>query len=245
MTAAHSLSLLTLDSIKQSFKLTENHSNGDQPWKILESSKFGPVGSIRLFEANEHISKMVYVSIGVEAFQLDSHMIFAFTNEDSPLPHFTLDSVATGPHYAYHLDLIPKVDLGSNLQYMKEIYQPITEVFENRANIEGLSPAVLSPIQLAVMSPWMLANRATESAFDQVGKLVSQYLVHWTDLVKNGPSAELKQDLAKKSVSIKQRDTDNRAMLFSKEIDPVWDKIEPLIGAESGELIRNLLKKVN
>ena len=62
-----------------------------------------PVGTVRLFSGGP-IHKLVYIGLAVPMIGLDSHMVFAFTAPDSAVPHFTLDSVLAGPHFAFHLD---------------------------------------------------------------------------------------------------------------------------------------------
>ena len=126
-----------------------------------------------------------------------------------------------------------------NLSYLREVYAPLTEAHKEGKEIEGLEPAVLSPMQLAVMSPWMLANRANSAAFDNIGTVASKYLDHWFNL--------LEKDLQPGSFdvtaeSVDKRDSANRSMLFSKEIDPVWNQIEAFIGAETGAQMREILK---
>ena len=58
-----------------------------------------------------------------------------------------------GEQYAFHLDLIPRVDLGANLDYMNAVFNPLTGIFTEACAIEGLSPAEISPRQKALMSP--------------------------------------------------------------------------------------------
>ena len=73
---------------------------------------------------------MVTSTIVVPPIQLDSHMMFAFTPSDSAVPHFTLDSVRAGDHHAFHLDLIPRLDLGAHLAYMDACFTPLTPTFD-------------------------------------------------------------------------------------------------------------------
>ena len=68
-------------------------------------------------------------------------MIFAFTSPDSQIPHFTLDSVMMQEGFAFHLDLIPRVDLGANLDYIMDVFNPLDAVFAEANQIEGLTPA--------------------------------------------------------------------------------------------------------
>lgn len=164
MSLAKQLSHTTLNKIINRFGLTETGS----PYLTLHSPMSpAPVGELRLFSGGR-VHQLVYIGLSVPPIGLDSHMIFAFTPPDSPLPHFTLDSVLAGPHFAFHLDLIPRVDLGANLAYINELFEPLTPIFNATKTIEGLTPAHLSPRQYALMSPWMLAYRANESAFSQI-----------------------------------------------------------------------------
>ncbi len=236
MSLAKSLSHNTLNTIVDRFGLAEEGS----PYLTLHSPMSpAPVGELRLFSGGP-VDRMVYIGLPVPPIGLDSHMIFAFTAPDSPLPHFTLDSVLAGPHFAFHLDLIPRVDLGANLAYINELFEPLTAVFDATKQIEGLTPAHLSPRQYALMSPWMLAYRANEAAFAQIDEQVSQFLNHWFAIVDQGISAETLASLDNTNFST--RDQRNRAAIFNPEVDPVWSQVERLIGTEMGEQLREILR---
>ena len=135
-----------------------------------------PVGRIRIWRGDGPVVKVVNVSLVVPMISLDSHMIFAFTAPDSGVPHFTLDSVANGDSYAFHLDLIPRIDLATSLSYLDEVYEPLTGIFTETKGRDGLTPAHLTPRQYALMSPWMLVNRATEAAFRSIDDAVEKYV---------------------------------------------------------------------
>ncbi|WP_328477627.1 hypothetical protein OHA21_24985 [Actinoplanes sp. NBC_00393] len=190
-----------------------------------------PVGQIRVWRGDGPVVKVVNVSLVVPAIGLDSHMIFAFTAPDSGVPHFTLDSVANGENYAFHLDLIPRIDLATSLSYLDEVYEPLTTVFTATRSRDGLSPAHLAPRQYALMSPWMLVNRATEAAFRSIDDAVDAYFTHWASLVETGIKAE----------GTATRDAAHRELLFSPEIDPVWKQTVRLLGEEQSESVRKQL----
>ncbi len=190
----------------------------------------GEIGVVRLFTGGP-LFRVVTCSITVEAMELDSHMLFAFTPGTSAVPHFTLDSVKAGGHFAFHLDLIPRLDLGANLAYMDEVFVPLTETHATCSAIEGLSPAHLSPRQYAIMSPWMLANRASESAFKMIEDAVSQYQQHWFELLDHGVSQEA---LAEVTVAeLMDRNLRNKRIIFDPDVDPVWQQITPMIGEDT------------
>ena len=232
------LSDTTLDAIVRHFQLTEQTGSDGGPYMRLISQLpmvQGQVGHVRLFSGDQ-VERLVTCSIVVPAMQLDSHMIFAFTASDSVLPHFTLDSVKAGEHYSYHLDLIPKLDLAAHTDYMNRIFVPLTPVFEEAEQLPGITPAHISPAQRATMSPWMLVHRANAKGFASITPFVERYRLYWQQLIADNPTFAVSNTL------LVERDSANRAAIFSPEIDPVWQRIDALIGAEAGQQLRTLLK---
>ncbi|WP_144121190.1 hypothetical protein [Catellatospora sichuanensis] len=191
-----------------------------------------PVGSVRIFRG-EAVAKVVYVGLVVPMIHLDSHMIFAFTPEDSAVPHFTLDSVYGGSYHAFHLDLIPRADLAAHLPYLDAAFHPLTPVFEAASAAEGLSPAAVGPRQRAIMSPWMLVNRATEEAFAGIDEHVNAYADHWSTLVEKGVAVD-----GLTGADLAARDAAVRANIFSRDVDPVWAQVSRLLGDETTDAIR-------
>ncbi len=224
-----------LQAIQSRFGLTEI---GAPRLTLTSPMSPAPVGALRVF-TGAAVHKMVYIGLTVPPIGLDSHMIFAFTPPASPIPHFTLDAVLAGPYFAFHLDLIPRADLGANLAYLNAAFQPLTPTFDAAKSIEGLTPAHLSPRQYALMSPWMLAYRATEAAFAQIQAPVQAYLDHWASLVENGLPAEATP--AGEAAHWAARDRANRAAIFDPSVDPVWHNVTRLVGAETAETLRQTL----
>lgn len=211
--------------------------NGDAWLSLVSHAPFhqGDCGHVRLY-LGDTIAKIVTCSITAPAIGLDSHMLFAFAPTDSAIPHFTLDSVAAGDQLAFHLDLIPRVDLATHLAYMDWAYGALNETFAQTKMIDGLSPALITPRQRASMSPWMLAYRACPNAFAQVGPLAQAYLTHWLTLLH----AELPVGLLKNQTPelLAMRDRASRAVLFNPDVDKVWNQIRGLIGIEAETALR-------
>ncbi len=231
----------TLHSLVAQLGLTEQKSEGDRPWMPLVSQLpmvQGEVGNVRLFTGSP-LFRVVTCSLAVEPIQLDSHMLFAFTPGDSAVPHFTLDSVKAGEHFAFHLDLIPRLDLGSNLAYMDEVFTPLTDAFEAGSAIEGLSMAHLSPRQNAIMSPWMLAKRATEEAFSEIESTVETYMKHWFKLLDEGVSESACAGIS--AAQLRARNLANKQIIFNPDVDPVWERITSMIGEDAVAAQRALL----
>jgi hypothetical protein len=234
MTLAADLAFSTLDKLSKRLSLTEVETI-----QLTSPMMPEPVGSVRVFSSDK-ISKAVYIGMSVPFIKLDSHMVFAFTKTDSPIPHFTLDSVNNDASYAFHLDLIPRVDLGANLEYIDAVYGGLSEEFEKANQIEGLTKAHLNPRQLAVMSPWMLVNRAEAEAFKKIGDSVDYYLNHWFSLVENGISEDVSKQFS--GDYLRTRDRKNREIIFNPDVDKVWAQVDRLVGAEMSAKMREILK---
>ena len=225
----------TLDRIVERFALVEAPGEDGGPWLPLESQvpmHQGRVGQTRVFRGGP-LFQVVTSNIVVPPIELDSHMLFAFAPSASAVPHFTLDSVRAGDHHAFHLDLIPRVDLGARLDYMDFCFAPLTEAYERGEAMDGLSKAHLSPRQHAIMSPWMLAKRATPDAFRTIDPLVDAYLDHWFRLVEEGVPAHVLDGIDR--AALIERDRRNKAIIFNRDVDKVWDQITPLVGREAAE----------
>jgi hypothetical protein len=234
MTLAADLAFSTLDKLRERLSLAEVKNI-----PLTSPMMPEPVGSVRVFSGDK-LSKAVYIGMSVPFIKLDSHMIFAFTKTDSAVPHFTLDSVNNDTTYAFHLDLIPRVDLGANLEYIDAVYGELSAEFDKAGQIEGLSKAHLNPRQLAVMSPWMLVNRAEATAFEKIFDSVDFYLNHWFSLVENGISEDITNQFSPESLA--ERDRKNREIVFNPEVDKVWVQVDRLVGTEMSAKMREILK---
>ncbi len=235
----------TLNRIISELGLSEEKGADGGPCMTLTSQLpmfQGEVGDVRHFKGG-NLHHLVTCSMVVPPMQLDSHMLFVFSKSDSAVPHFTLDSVKAGDHNAFHLDLIPRVDLGSRLAYMDEVYGPLTEPCEEARALDGMEKAHISPRQCAIMSPWMLVQRASDDAFSKMDKYVDAYLDHWISLTKNGISEASIEGISAKDLI--DRDGRNKEIIFDPDVDPVWGRIEGLIGADAVLQLRNMLKSTS
>ena len=234
---AQKLNVEKLEELTKRANMTEVHGEDGGSFSYLKSTlDGGDCGETRIFTGTGPVAKVVYHGLWVDQIGLDSHMIFAFTSPDSAVPHWTFDSVENKPVYAFHLDLIPRVDIGANLPYMDAVYGPITDNFITGKSLNGLSEAELTPRQRSIMSQWMLAYRATEEAYPTIEPTVAAYLDHWFDMQEKGLGQEVMDSI--KGVDLAARDAANRGMIFNREVDHVWDMVTPLIGWDVSELMR-------
>jgi hypothetical protein len=211
-------------------------TDGGPHRRIISAMDGSQIGQSRVFAGDGVVKKVVYHEIAVPTIGLDSHMIFAFTDEASPIPHWTFDSVVAFGNHAFHLDLIPRVDLGANLTYMDGVFGRVNDAFEKGLQQEGLSEAAIGPRQRAVMSPWMLAYRVDEELYPTIDVHVQAYLDAWFEMVENGVGDDVEASVD--AARVAERDRENRAMIFSRAVDAVWDQITPLMGMEQSEKLR-------
>lgn len=233
----------TLAPLVERLGLNEVKAADGGPWLSLISHApmaKGQIGQVRVFRGSK-IAQLVSCTIVVPAIGLDSHMLFAFTDTEGAVPHFTLDSVRNGNTYAFHLDLIPRLDLAVSLPYMDQVFAPLTETFKATRDMGGLTPAQIDPRQYAVMSPWMFVSRADEAAFLKTFETVKAYLAHWFKVLEAGVSPDLLGGTTAQQRAA--RDEAHRAILFSPEVDKVWKQITPLLGTEAVEKMLKLLRQ--
>lgn len=240
MTRARELASRTLARLIDTLRLQERGGPDGIPYLRLTSSSAQPVGTVRVFQG-AGLDQVVLINLTVPALAIESHMIFAFSAKDSALPHFTLDAVAVGDGFAFHLDLVPRVDLAAHRDMVDLVFQPLTAAYESGRAVAGLTAAQLSPRQRALMSPWMLAFRATAEAFAHIDATVEAYLEHWLQLAQKGlPAAALLDvDVAQ----LGPRDGQLRASLFDPEIDPVWNQVTRLVGNQTSAALRDFLRE--
>lgn len=244
MSVSFDLCWRSVETIVDRLGLVETEGEAPDALHVLTSPMMpdAPVGRMRWWTG---AVDLVYIGLSVPPIGLDSHMMFAFSPVTSAVPHFTIDSVAGGGQpgaqaaFAFHLDLIPKLDLGAHLGYLRHCFEPLTAIRADAQTIAGLEPAHLSPTQYAVMSAWMLVHRADESAFRNVETAVTAYRDHWLSLVTNGVPNEVLDGVGPDQIA--DRDRRNRAIVFDPTVDPVWGRVGQLIGAEKAEVLRSKL----
>ena len=246
MTRAGDLSIEQLEVIVERLGLVEDAGDGGSPPRYPLIGGFGPVGVCRTFRQDTTLGAdtitLTYVAMSVDMIGLDSHMLYAHTPSTSAVPHFTLDSICNGEEFAFHLDLPPRVDPGASLRYLDFVYAPLNDIRAATVALDGLSEAHVSPRQWAIMSSWMIVQRATASAFENVFESVRAYRDRWLDLVASGVSTDLLEGPAADPVERAARDLRNRAAVFNPEVDPVWLQVDRLLGAEMSGRLQDILR---
>lgn len=239
MSVSLNLSETTLHHLIEATGATEEHGQDGGPLLLATADDESPSGTMRLFTGGL-VQKIVWTKLEVPARGVTTCMIFAFAEPAGGLPHFTLDCSDHGNGgYAFHLDMLPRVELATHVAYMDEVFGPLTEAYTSGGALPGLSPTRTTRRQFAMMSPWMLVNRADEEAFKAMSGPVGNYVRHWLDLVEKDLPDDVKKTLD--ADELKRRDEQLRFNLFSPEVDPVWRDVAKIVGDESSEAMRLML----
>ena len=208
------------------------------PFLATAAAEGEPSGVLRVFRSDDGLHVVATV-LSVPARGVVTCMVFAFTPPGSALPHFTLDCANRGDGYAFHLDVLPRVELASHLDYLDEVYGPLTSWYERGCAVDGLAPTGTTRRQHALMSPWMLVHLADEPAFRAIAPVVAGYADVWLERVRAGLPDAVAATLA--DTDLAARDAAVRANLFSPSVDPVWGRVTAMVGEQAASVIRGQL----
>jgi nucleoside-diphosphate-sugar epimerase len=200
------------------------------------------IGEFRIFTRADG-TRCVYSRLSIDEFGMDTHQVYAFTAANSPVPHLFLDT-AISPNtegtFHFGLDLVPRVDLGANLDYTLTVYGPLAETRAATLTQPGVLPVPsLGPLQWTLRSPWMVAAIVTPADLHKLTNVTDAYIDRWLDLMSAGLPAEVADSVTWQDLP--QRDRRNREAMFSPRTNPVWILLDRLVGADAASQMRELL----
>jgi hypothetical protein len=208
------------------------------------------VGELRVYRGRGRVQKIVTSHFNLEApftrasaasaaqaphQALESHSVTVFTAPESPVPHFVLDSVRFGPKVSFHVDLLPKRDLGVSLSYLDRCFAPLTDI---RAELDQDTRFVAgsAPLrQRALLSPWMALYTLDPELLGTAMGFIERYFKHWASLLRSdAPELHSAPDVA-------ARDRQHRKLVFSREVDPVWGMLDRALGSDMVDVLLSVL----
>ena len=200
------------------------------------------IGEFRVFTGSDG-TRVVYSRLSIDEFGMDTHQIYAFTSPDSPVPHLFLDT-AISPNtegtFHFGLDVVPRVDLGANLDYTDAVFVPLNEPRAAALSAPGVMPVPsLGPLQWTLRSPWMVAAIVNPADLTKLADVTETYVGRWLELVASGLPAEVVESV--RWQNLPERDDRNRAAMFSPRTNSVWTLLDRLVGVETAEKMRSLL----
>jgi hypothetical protein len=203
------------------------------------------VGELRVYRGRGRIQKTVTSHFTLEAPSpggdraagqaLESHSVAVFTAPESPVPHFVLDSVRVGSKVTFHVDLLPKRDLGIALAYLDRCFAPLNDV---RAELDADPRFVQgsAPLrQRALSSPWLAQYEVEPELLGTAMGFIERYFRHWSSLLRSDAG-----ELAS-APDVAARDRQHRKLFFSREVDPAWSMLDRALGRDMVDLLLSAL----
>lgn len=220
------------DDLAARFDL-EEVAGPDGPW--LQLGAAARVGQARRFHGDT-IARMLHVGVDLPDGSLAAHMLVVQTPAESPVPHLAIDLMKFPNGYGFFVDLLPRVDLSSNVAYVDDVYAPLDKTFEVLESTPGLVQVPMPPRMLAFYSPWML-HKFECPDLDLLTTTIDAFVQQFVTLATDGLATT---DLPDRD-ELAARDQRHRDVLFDPTFDPVWQQVTPLLGAEAVTTIRETL----
>ncbi len=168
-----------------------------------------------------------------------------FAPSRSLVPHLAVEwagSVDDGVERVRLLvDLLPRIDLAVNLDYVDEIYQPLSRLHRDAADIPDIVIVRVPPRRAVAMSPWRLAASVPAGSVGEFRTIVDGYLDHWMAINTGGVGSPV-DPLASDQARLVQHDRFHRNALFDADSDPYWERVDRWLGIDAAAELRTTLR---
>jgi len=208
------------------------------------------VGRVTVYDG-DHGTRIVDARLVVESSGIDSMMLHAFSDPATDLPHLTSDVAGVGSRWAFHVDLMPRVDLPGDLSTLEGLYEPLTPIYERAHSIPGSTPIPLPPRVRALSSAWIVGVSfdftnagGGRDAVQVMTDTFEAYVRTWLRCVDEGlPGLGTPESyLRPHGEAARARDARQRFALFHPDSDPVWGLLDNLVGPTDAAAILELIR---
>lgn len=197
-------------------------------------------GQIELREfksTNAVVKAMLLMILTTEKIKCIS--ILVVCREDNVIPHWTFEFVQTsrpGAAYMCFVDFLSRIDLGVELDYVKQVYTPLSPIKKEFEAIIADKPATeLQLIQRCCHSPWATALAFPNTVVEQVIPRFNKFYEHFLSLTQ----AQLSGFIRLSAEQQIERDRKQRNYIYNIEVDPIWMIFRGVLGADAVELLLN------
>jgi Red chlorophyll catabolite reductase (RCC reductase) len=208
----------------------------DSPaWSDLGGHGAGRAGELRVYRGRGRVQKIVSSHLNLGPGNLDSHTLVVLTHPESPVPHLVLDTMREGMRMTVHVDLLPKRDLAVSPEYLERCFEPLSEARQRVEEEAHFVPTRTSVRQRALLSPWGAHFTLEPRHLQAAEAIIGRYLTHWVELLRSA-AVELSA-----APELAARDQLHRRIVFSRAADPIWRKLDGVIGSQSVDSILSAL----
>ncbi len=190
------------------------------------------------------LDKAVAASIHFDDGQdpLDLHLFYAFAPPSSLIPHLAIEwGSRSGDELTLLVDLLPRVDVAVNTDYLREAYALLTTTVGEIQGLPGVRPEPVPPARAAGFSPWALGVRGPLSFAGAFSQAADDYLDRWFSLSSGGIDARV-DPVANDPARLVQRDKFHRNALFDPDADPRWARVTRRLGPDRAAVLRAALR---
>jgi hypothetical protein len=189
------------------------------------------IGELRIYRGRGRVQKVVSSRYTLAAPVVDSHSVLVFTQPESPVPHFALESVQLGCEIHLYVDLLPKRDLAVALPYLDRCYAPLSPIVSELERDARFRAVPVSLRHRALLSPWHVLSLHDPHDLEGAQSYVDRYVSHWASLLRShAPELDSSPELATRDIAF-------RKTLFSRAVDPSWALRDRTIGRETVDRI--------
>jgi hypothetical protein len=237
MSASQLLFEQVFKRFKDQLAVTELPVDNDHCFQTFTHSDTGkPAGLLKVYRGKAPVEYIITTSLYVEEIGLESYMLMAFVDPSSALPHFAFDAMTNNERGAFHVDYIPRLDLGTHPEYSKQVFEPLNDTLDTMKANPDFSPGDGGRLLLSMLSPWTGLFQATPDKLAGGSTLIDRYVQHWFSLIDKGVSANTNVE------ALADRDRRHRLALYNEENDMLWGLLKNLIGEKDRDLILSLLR---
>jgi hypothetical protein len=237
MSASQLLFEQVFKRFKDQLAVTELSIDNDHCFQAFTHSETGkPAGLLKVYRGKAPVEYIITTSLYVEEMELESYMLMAFVEPGSAIPHFAFDAMTNSERGAFHVDYIPRLDLGTHPEYSKQVFEPLNDALDAIKANPDFAPGDGGRLLLSMLSPWTGLFQATPDKLAGGSALIDRYLQHWFGLIEKGVSSSTNSE------GLADRDRRHRLALYNEENDMLWGLLKNLIGEKDRDLILSLLR---
>jgi len=204
------------------------------PFTVQATGESG--GVLRIFEGP---ARIVDARLTVSSPPIDSVMLMGYAPTRSPVPHLISDIVNMPDGLHFEVDLVPRVDLVTQHDYLDTVYPPLEAPAARAEAIEGATPLKAPRRLKALLSPWCAGVVTPMAGMAELDAVHRAFQDRWLELLAGASTGADDVD----AEVLHARDVAQRVATYDVRTDPLWDILAGIIGREPVHEIMQALRE--
>lgn len=212
---------------------------------LLDSDSRAPIGEVATLEGM-NVDKAVGMDLRLDDGRrpLWKRVFHVFSRTSSLIPHLALEwsgSDDAPSEITVLVDLLPRIDLAVNLDYVDEVYGPLTAARDSLLEAADFAVEAVPPRRAIALSPWRISGTFPAEQLTEVAPVVERYTERWLSINSGGVGASV-DPLARDQARLIQHDRFHRNALFDPDSDPFWERVDRALGLDGAAALRLTLR---